>query len=131
MLAECKPCGKALGDTLLGEAFAMTATSRTMTKQRFAIRVETHDVSVVRRANAAIDIWCEACAAQVPMFLPERVAALIETTPREIYRRVEAGELHFVETDSGELLICSASLRQIRDRSGQCHAKHGLRFVRR
>lgn len=82
-----------------------------MAKQKTAIRVETRKVSVIRPANAGIEIWCEACAASVPMFLPERLAALSETTPREIYRRVEEGELHFVETESGELLICCSSLR--------------------
>jgi hypothetical protein len=80
-----------------------------MTKQRFAIKVKTRKISVIRRAHDGIEVWCEACAASVPMFLPERVAALAETTPREIYRRVEEGLVHFVETDSGELLICSNS----------------------
>jgi hypothetical protein len=82
-----------------------------MAKQRWAIKIETRKVSVIRPASDGIEVWCETCAASVPMFLPERVAALAETTPREIYRRVEEGELHFVETEAGELLICSSSLQ--------------------
>jgi hypothetical protein len=33
------------------------------------------------------------------------------TNPRAIYRRVEEGDVHFVEADRGEVLICSESLR--------------------
>lgn len=43
------------------------------------------------------------------MYLPEHAAAVSRTTPRDIYRRVESGELHFVETRDGELLICGNS----------------------
>jgi hypothetical protein len=45
------------------------------------------------------------------MVLPERAAILTQTKPREIYARVEKGELHFVETTEGELFICCRSLR--------------------
>jgi hypothetical protein len=48
----------------------------------------------------------------IPMFTPERAAVLINRTPREIYRSVENGELHFVETDEGELFVCCCSLNQ-------------------
>ena len=40
----------------------------------------------------------------------ERAAALMQMMPREIGRGAETGELHFVETNSEELLICVASL---------------------
>jgi hypothetical protein len=82
-----------------------------MSKQRTTISIETKKMMVVRPAGAPIDLWCESCAAIVSMYLPERAAALSEVASREIYRLVESGELHFVETDAGELLICSWSLR--------------------
>jgi len=44
------------------------------------------------------------------MYLPEHAAVVGQTTTREIYRRVESGDLHFVETREGELLICGNSL---------------------
>jgi len=46
---------------------------------------------------------------------PEQAAALLGITPREVYRRVEKGALHFMETDAGTLLICC---RQNQNQSG-------------
>jgi predicted site-specific integrase-resolvase len=45
------------------------------------------------------------------MVTPERAAEILKIKPRAIYRQVERGELHFVETGAGELLICCSSLR--------------------
>ena len=42
------------------------------------------------------------------MLVPEKAARLIGVTPREIYRRIEQGSLHFVESENGSLLICCA-----------------------
>ena len=41
-------------------------------------------------------------------------AALLQTTAREIFRLTEAGEVHYLETGSGALLICSHSLQSRR-----------------
>lgn len=44
------------------------------------------------------------------MVTPEQAAALVNVTPRIIYRWVEAQLLHFVEEETGQLLICRNSL---------------------
>ena len=44
------------------------------------------------------------------MVTPEYAAQISKAKPRAIYRQVESGELHFVETGEGELLICCSSL---------------------
>jgi hypothetical protein len=44
------------------------------------------------------------------MISPNEAAARLQITAREIFRRVEAGELHFLETESGALRICGNSL---------------------
>ena len=44
------------------------------------------------------------------MLTPDEAAALARTTAREIYRRVEAGELHSAETADGRLLVCMSRL---------------------
>jgi hypothetical protein len=44
------------------------------------------------------------------MLTPEEAAALAQSTAREIYRRVEAGELHSLETDDRALRVCVNSL---------------------
>jgi excisionase family DNA binding protein len=81
-----------------------------MMKKRTETIIETHQVQIVRRRKRAARAWCEACAAAVRMVTSEEAATLAGVTQRTIYRRVEAGELHFVETPEGALLICSNSI---------------------
>jgi hypothetical protein len=44
------------------------------------------------------------------MLTPDEAAALAQTTARDIYRRVDAGGLHYIEIDDGALRICVNSL---------------------
>jgi hypothetical protein len=44
------------------------------------------------------------------MVTPENAAQLCQMPTRAVYRRVERGEVHFVEAVAGELLICCSSL---------------------
>ena len=80
-------------------------------RKRTIVRLETNRLSVIRPVHAAVSIWCDQCAALVPMVTPERAAQLCGTPPRAIYRLVENDELHFVEAYAGELMICYASLQ--------------------
>ena len=79
-------------------------------KHRTITRVETHSVTVVRPAREPVNLWCEACGATVPMVTPGRAAEMLKTNARAIYRRVEEGDVHFVEAAARELLICCESL---------------------
>lgn len=63
------------------------------------------------RGSAPALAWCAECGARVTMLTPEEAAAIGQVTPRTIYRRVEAGLLHFNEGADGHLSICCASLR--------------------
>ena len=66
---------------------------------------------VIRTRGQAVSAWCRECGEQVQMVGPEQAALVGQTTTRAIYRRVEAGEIHFTETARGELLICPQSMR--------------------
>jgi hypothetical protein len=79
-------------------------------KRTTVITIETHRLTVVRLRRPPAIAWCERCGGRVRMVTPEQAAALAGTRPRAIYRRVECGDLHFVETAEGALLICSGSL---------------------
>jgi hypothetical protein len=46
------------------------------------------------------------------MLTPDEAATLAQITARDIYRRIEAGELHSIETDDGALRVCVSSLEQ-------------------
>lgn len=81
-------------------------TMRTKTK----ITLEKRQRVTIRLRRRLIEVWCGECAAEVQMMPPETAAALAGTTTRSIYRQVEAGGLHFVETEGGAVLICRNSL---------------------
>ncbi len=63
--------------------------------------------------------WCSECAEQVRMITPDEAAILTHLSPRDIYRRVEAGSLHYREMPGGFLLVCLRSL--VHNRSGAEH----------
>jgi excisionase family DNA binding protein len=79
-------------------------------KSRLEITVERHRRVVIRTRHPRSVAWCEGCASFATMLTPEEAAALMGTTARDIYRRVEAGDLHFHETEGGRVLVCATSL---------------------
>lgn len=78
--------------------------------EKTVITVKTFQRTVVRLRQKENIAWCEQCAAETVMFAPNEAAAYLQTTAREIFRRVEAGEMHYLETETGALLICRNSL---------------------
>ncbi|MGH9839187.1 MAG: hypothetical protein ACREEM_10420 [Blastocatellia bacterium] len=83
-----------------------------MMKKRTETIIETHQVQIVRRRKRGTRDWCAACADTARMVTPESAAELAGATQRTIYRWVEAGELHFIETSDGALLICANSITE-------------------
>lgn len=79
-------------------------------RRRTEVTIRTHQVTTVRPLRQPFFAWCQACAAGVPMVAPEGAAEIARASTREVYRRVESGELHFVETAAGDLFICCPSL---------------------
>jgi len=75
-------------------------------KKRTTVTIQTRQRTVVRRRGGQKVAWCEQCRAEVLMLTPEEAATLARTTARAIFHRVEAGELHFLETEDGALLVC-------------------------
>ena len=45
------------------------------------------------------------------MITPNEAVALLQTTAREIFRLTEAGEIHYLEIETGALLVCRDSLK--------------------
>ncbi|HEY8559212.1 MAG TPA: hypothetical protein VIL74_02330 [Pyrinomonadaceae bacterium] len=77
--------------------------------KRIEIKMEEHEITVIRTRRKRT-AFCEFCRARVLMLPPEAAAILSHSTSRNIFRRVEAGELHFLETTEGALLVCCRSL---------------------
>ncbi len=69
--------------------------------------------------------WCDECAAKAQMLAPNEAAAILPTTALAIFRGVEAGDLHFIETASGALFVCRNSLESGQPiEKGVSHAFH-------
>jgi hypothetical protein len=81
------------------------------TKSRTEVFIEIHKRLVIRSCHGNFNEWCQPCAAYVRMLTPEDAAALTKTSPRAIYRKIENGELHFIEREKELILICFNSLK--------------------
>lgn len=84
----------------------------TSTKLKKVITIESFQRTVIRQNfNQTQNLWCEFCQAEVEMTAPELAATILGVTVREIYRRIENGDLHFVEMETGEIFICVNPLK--------------------
>lgn len=80
-------------------------------KKRTEIAIEIDEVVFVKAlSNRSGMAWCVGCANEVLMVTPQQAAAIARVSVRDINRRVEAGEVHFLETPEGSLLVCVNSL---------------------
>ena len=80
-------------------------------KRRTEIAIEIDEVvSVKTFSNLSGRAWCVGCANEVLMVTPAQAAGIARISVRDINRRVEAGEVHFLETTEGSLLVCMNSL---------------------
>ncbi len=79
-------------------------------KEKTVITVETFQRTTMHllRQKAMI-AWCERCQAETMWLGPDEAAAHSKLTTREIFRLTEGGEIHFSESESGELLVCRDS----------------------
>lgn len=83
-----------------------------MTKRRLEITFERERVLVVSRRRVSVRTWCEGCGRRAFLTTPEGAAELSGLTARAVYRRVEEGSVHFMETADGMLLVCCDSLTE-------------------
>jgi len=66
--------------------------------------------TVIRgRAGFAL-AFCAGCRQVARFVTPETAAAMIHADTREIYRRIESGDLHYVEADNVAVRVCADSL---------------------
>ncbi len=82
----------------------------TRTQEMMVIRARLSDQADRADRRDLIQIWCDKCAAQVVMVTAEQAAAISGVRARIIYRWVESGMVHSVETPDGETLVCLDSL---------------------
>ena len=78
------------------------------TTRRVEITVERE--TLVSSPPPSFETYCAACARRVVMLNPASAALLAQVSIREIYRWVDARKVHFLESASGDLYLCAASL---------------------
>lgn len=79
-------------------------------KNKLTITIETRRQSAIRKRAPTEILWCDLCAAETQMLAPDEAARRGATTLRKIFRAIENGALHFIETNAGSLFVCSNSL---------------------
>ena len=77
-------------------------------QQKTEIEIEVSETIIYNRSSERFETFCPECKSPVEMATPHVAAILSRFTEREIYRLVETGKVHFVETD--RVLICLNSL---------------------
>jgi hypothetical protein len=87
-------------------------------KRRTLITIESRRLTVFRPRHRRLEIWCDRCGKELLMITPETAAALEGVSVRAIYRLIESGEVHFIDTCDRTLLICSGSFESFRSPDG-------------
>jgi hypothetical protein len=76
------------------------------------VTFESRERTTIHRSGQSLMAWCDQCGAEVLMVTPTQAANIAGTDARLIFRRVESGEIHFIESANGALLICEQSLER-------------------
>lgn len=77
-------------------------------RRKTEIEIEFSETVAYSRRSERFETFCPNCKSLVEMATPPIAAILTHSTEREIYRLVETGAVHFIETD--RVLICLNSL---------------------
>lgn len=85
-----------------------TNLAKVMIRRRITIHSISNRVVMVDRATREFDAWCKDCGKAVRMVTADQASAIVQISPRAIFRAIEAGELHFLELPT--LLVCCDSL---------------------
>ena len=80
---------------------------------RTEITIETHEVMVIRRQGNYQKSSCTECGEQATMLTLDEATTVFGISTLKLVQFVERGNLHFMETVKGTLLLCSESLSAI------------------
>jgi len=86
----------------------MRKNRRTTTK----ITIETERLLVVSRSRNLAS-WCPSCGALVQRVTVDEAAVVARVVSMTVYRWVEAGTIHYTQTEGGVPLLCAVSLRDL------------------
>jgi hypothetical protein len=78
--------------------------------RRTEVTVETDEIVVIRSSQTTIVPLCPQCCDAVPMITTEQAREMASANTRAIYRWVEEGLVHSIETAEGVVFVCPRSL---------------------
>lgn len=79
--------------------------------KKFLITTETHEIFIVRRnGRNTVKGNCGECGREVGMLTIDAAVTLTGIRSLELFRMLEDGRVHYVESMEGHLLICEPSL---------------------
>lgn len=96
---------------LMGLAGTVSENGR-KDKNILEVTSETSEVFTVRRLRSVVTARCGGCERTVRLMTPEAAANESGISARSLYRLIEANQVHFIESDGGQLLVCLDSLSQ-------------------
>ena len=79
---------------------------------RRRITTQTKQVAFLVDSAAQSDLECEICGAASTMISPLLAAKLLHISTREVYRLIETGNAHFIETADRQIFVCTFSLQR-------------------
>ncbi|HUR99036.1 MAG TPA: hypothetical protein VMZ26_13300 [Pyrinomonadaceae bacterium] len=96
-----------------------------MIAKKISITTESRETFIVRRIGEfGVRGFCESCAGDGEMLTLDAAAVVVGRPTRELIREIDAGIVHSIETVSGRLLVCAASLfNDLKSSSPQSHDK--------
>ena len=81
--------------------------------QKTKIEIELSETIAYCKRREKLEAYCPNCESLVAMAAPHVAAILTGATERKIFSLVEAGKIHFVETDG--VLVCLDSLTGLKE----------------
>jgi hypothetical protein len=79
--------------------------------KKFLITTETHEICIVRRnGRDTVRGNCALCGREVEMLTIDLAVTVTGIRSLELFRMLEAGRLHYVESEIGHMLICEPSI---------------------
>jgi hypothetical protein len=79
--------------------------------KRILITTESHEIFIIRiNDKDKIHGYCETCVAETVMLRIDEAVSETGLNALKIFRLVENGGIHFIETATGHLLICAKSI---------------------
>lgn len=87
-------------------------------KQRLEVIWEKHETTTISfNRSRRSKVYCQGCESNELHLTVSEAAVVLQITAREVCRLTEAGEIHYLETDGGALLICGNSLQSRRTKA--------------